>query len=122
MKSQPTTGNCLPNSTASGSPTYPRPITPILVLPISYFPNSVCKRTLLSPADGVIAEPFAWQQRGIVQVSAIEDNGLLEQSLELMEVRAAEEIPFCAAHERIGAFNGLKRRLAEHEVAALAVE
>src|SRR3569833_928970 len=122
LMSKPTTGNCLPNSTASGSPTKPRPITPILVLPISNIPNSLCKRTLLTPADGVIAEPFACLQRGIDQVTAIEDIGLLEQSLELMEVRAAEEIPFCADHERIGAFHGLKRHLAEHEVTALAVE
>src|SRR3569832_1733005 len=93
-----------------------------MVLPISNIPNSLCKRTLLTPADGVIAEPFACQQRGIVQVTAIEDNGLLEQSLEMMEVRAAEEIPFCADLERIGAFHGLLRRLAEHVVAALAVE
>src|SRR3569833_2975576 len=107
LMSKPTTGNCLPNSTASGSPTKPRPITPILVMPISNIPNSLCKRTLLTPADGVIADPFACQQRGIVQVTAIEDNGLLEQSLELMAVRAADEIPFCADHERIGAFHGL---------------
>src|SRR3954469_22577027 len=62
------------------------------------------------PPDAGIFEAVAAHERGIVQITAVYDNGRAQAALHVVKVRTAKFLPFSHDHETVGAIERCVRR------------
>src|SRR5690606_5525047 len=79
-------------------------------------------RKLAPAADRVIGDALPLHPRRIVEVAAVEDDGLPQPVADQVEIGGAEDLPFGHDHEGIRLAQGGLLGAAEHQVLAVAVD